>query len=99
MIFTAFTHLSFFFVNDRAIHAYMPSKATKRVCTECTISTKYRASVSATPYKISIVLTAKCQGPAPFGVGTITAMEPTMNVTNAHDSPKWAVASKQKKVR
>ena len=39
---------------------------------------------------------AKCQGPAPFGVGTITAMEPTMNVTNAHDSPKLGGGIKAK---
>lgn len=30
-----------------------------------------------------MVFTAKCQGPAPLGVGTMTAMEPTMNVTSA----------------
>jgi hypothetical protein len=32
---------------------------------------------------MSIVLTAKCQGPAPLGVGTMTAREPTMKVTRA----------------
>jgi hypothetical protein len=48
---------------------------------------------------MSIVFTAKCQGPAPLGVGTITAMLPTMNVTNAHYNPRPAVASKQKNVR
>ena len=29
----------------------------------------------------------------------MTAMEPTTKVTNAQASPKWDVASKQKKVR
>ena len=66
----------------------MPNTATSNVCTECTMRTKYRASVSATPYRMSMVFTAKCHGPAPFGVGTMTAIDPTMKVTNAHDSPK-----------
>ena len=48
---------------------------------------------------MSMVLTAKCQGPAPLGVGTMTAMEPTMKVTSAQPNPKSAVKSKQKKVR
>ena len=72
---------------------------TSNVCTECTISTKYRASVAATPYSVSIVFTAKCHDPAPLGVGTITAIEPTIKVTMAHAKPKWAVALKQKNVR
>ena len=38
----------------------------------------------------------------PYGeqiVGTITAIDPTMKVTIAHDMPRWAVKSKQKNVR
>ena len=46
-----------------------------------------------------MVFTAKCQGPAPFGVGTTTAMLPTMKVTKAHAIPKCEVPSKQKNVR
>ena len=47
---------------------------------------------------MSIVFTAKCQGPAPLGVGTSTAILPTMNVTMAHVMPRWAVPEKQKNV-
>ena len=77
----------------------MPKTATKSVCTVWTISTKYKASVSAIPYRMSIVFTAKCHGPAPLGVGTMTAIEPTMNVTRAHDRLRCDVDAKQKKVR
>ena len=31
---------------------------------------------------------AKCQGPAPLGVGTMTAILPTANMTNAATTPK-----------
>ena len=63
------------------------------------MSTKLSASVSPTPYNMSIVFTAKCHGPAPFGVGTITAMLPTMNVTRAQAMPRCEVDPKQKNVR
>lgn len=38
-------------------------------------------------------------GAGTVGVGTMTAMEPTMNVTSAQAAPRWEVASKQKNVR
>ncbi len=65
----------------------------------CMISTKYSAEWAATPYKMSMVFTVKCQGPAPLGVGTRTAMLPTTNVTRPQERPKDEVKSKQKKVR
>ena len=37
---------------------------------------------------------AKCQGPAPLGVGTITANVPPTNMTNAARIPKCAVKVK-----
>lgn len=86
-------------VNDNAAHAHTPIATTSSVCTLWTMSTKLRASVSLTPYSSSIVFTAKCYGPAPLGVGTMTAMLPTMNVTIAHDKPSPEVESKQKNVR
>ena len=46
-----------------------------------------------------MVLMAKCQGPAPLGVGTMTAKLATTNETKAQPMPKSAVKSKQKNVR
>ena len=86
-------------VNDNAAHAHTPIATTSSVCTLWTMSTKLRASVSPTPYSSSIVFTAKCHGPAPLGVGTITAIEPTTKVTMAHDIPKSDIGEKLKNVR
>lgn len=44
-------------------------------------------------------LHGEMHGPAPFGVGTITAMLPTIKVTRPHVSPKCEVASKHWNVR
>ncbi len=61
--------------------------------------TKKSAADSDTPYIISTVFTAKCQEPAPFGVGTSTAIHPTAKLTRAHDSDNAEVSVKQKNVR
>ena len=86
-------------MNESAAQAHTPMPTTSNVCTLWTMSTKLRASTSATPYSSSMVFTEKCHGPAPLGVGTMTAMLPTMNVTIAHDIPSPEVESKQKNVR
>ena len=44
-----------------------------------------------------MVITAKCHGPAPLGVGTMTAKVPTTNITSPADRPKCAEKSKAKK--
>ena len=47
---------------------------TSRVCKAWTISANMMAWSMEMPNCINTTLTAKCQGPAPLGVGTSTAM-------------------------
>jgi len=61
--------------------------------------TKKSAAGADIPYMISTVFTAKCHEPAPFGVGTNTAIHPTAKLTRAHDSDNPDVSLKQKNVR
>lgn len=75
-----------------------PSKGTSAVCNVCTIRTNVSALRASMPYRIRIVLTAKCHGPAPFGVGTITAILPTMKLTMAALKPSGDIKSKQRNV-
>ena len=77
----------------------MPSSATSSVWVLCTINAKTEASVELTPYNIIMLITAKCHGPAPLGVGTTTAMLPATNNRRPANTDSPLLNGKQKKHR
>lgn len=79
-----------------AIQAIAPHSRYVAVWAVCRTSANVCASVWPTPYNTSMLVTAKCQGPAPFGVGTSTAMLPATKQTSPAMGPTPAMESMQK---